>query len=99
MRVGRLLKACLALAAVAVASGCAVYSTPEGEIVTPAPVVVTTPPAVVVSPFGYYGYYGYYGHRHYHAPSHGHYHVPRYAPRYDGRYSGPRYYGRPYHRF
>ena len=93
MRVGRLLKACLALAAVAVTSGCAVYSTPDGEIVTPAPVVVTPPPAVVVNPFGFYGHY------HYHVPPRRHYHVPRYAPRYGGRHSGPRYYGRPYHRF
>jgi hypothetical protein len=92
MRFGRLLKAFLALAAVAVTSGCAVYATPDGEIVTPAPVVVAPPPAVVVSPFGFYGHY------HYSAPPR-HYHVPRYAPRYDRRYSGPRYYGRPYNRF
>jgi hypothetical protein len=93
MGVGRLLKACLALAAIAAASGCAVYSTPDGEIVTHAPVVVTPPPAVVVSPFGFYG------HHHHHVPPRRYYHVPRHAPRYHGRHSGPRYHGRPYHRF
>ena len=56
------------------AGGCAVYSTPSGDVIGPAPVVVA-PPAVVVRP--YYGGY--------------------YAPRY--RYSGPRYYGRPYYRY
>mgnify|MGYP000887930016 CR=1 FL=1 len=93
MEIGRLLKACAAVAATVVAGGCAVYSTPTGEIITPAPVVVTTPPAVVVNPFGFYGHY------HYHVPPPRHYRVPRHAPRYHGRPSGPRYHGRPYHRF
>ena len=64
------------LAALAsLAGGCAVYSTPSGDVIGPAPVVVA-PPTVVVRP-----YYG------------GYYHSPRY------RYSGPRYYGRPYYRY
>jgi len=67
-------------------TGCAVYSTPSGEVIGPAPVVVS-PPAVVVSPFPFYG-----GYRHHH-------YAPRYsAPRYHGR-SAPRYYGRPYYRY
>jgi hypothetical protein len=76
-----------AAAVVSLAGGCAVYSTPSGDVIGPAPVVVA-PPTVVVSPFGYYG-----GYRHYQGP--------RYAPpRYYGRgpYGGPRYYGRPYYR-
>ncbi len=97
MQIGRRLRVCLALVAVVVTSGCAVYATPDGGIVTPAPVVVTPPPAVVVNPFGFYGHY------HYRVPPPRHYHAPRYAPRhaprYDGRGSGPRYHGRPYHRF
>lgn len=93
MKTGRLLKTCLVLAVAAAAGGCAVYSTPAGEVITPAPVVVTPPPAVVVSPFGFYGHY------HYHSPPRGHYHAPRHAPRYHGRDPGPRYHGRPYHRF
>lgn len=68
------------------AGGCAVYSTPSGDVIAPAPVVVS-PPTVVVSPFGYFG-----GYRHYHRPySH--------APRYRGPYGTPRYYGRPYYRY
>jgi len=70
---------------VSLAGGCAVYSTPNGEVIGPAPVVVSPPP-VVVSPF-FFGY--------------GHYHAPRYrAPRYySHRPPGPRYYGRPYYRY
>jgi len=71
------------------AGGCAVYSTPSGDVIAPVPVVVS-PPAVVVSPFGYFG-----GYRHYHNP---HYHAPRYYGR-GGGYGGPRYYGRPYYRY
>ena len=73
----------------ALAGGCAVYSTPSGDVIGPAPVVVT-PPAVVVSPFGFFG-----GYRHYHGPR---YHAPRYYGR-GGSYGGPRYYGRPYYRY
>src|SRR5690606_19775548 len=97
MRIGRRLRVCLALVAVAVTSGCAVYATPDGSVVTPAPVVVAPPPAVVVSPFGFYGHY------HHHASPRRYYHAPRYAPRaaprHGDRGSGPRYHGRPYHRF
>jgi hypothetical protein len=67
----------------ALAGGCAVYSTPGGEVVGPAPVVVSPPP-VVVTPF-------FWGHRHYH-----HRPAPRY---YSHRYPSPRYYGRPYYRY
>lgn len=75
-----------AVAAVAALSaGCAVYTTPSGEIIGPAPVVVS--PAVVLGPpvvsFGFFG-----GYRHY--PE------PRY---YNRPYYGPRYYGRPYYRY
>ena len=57
------------------AGGCAVYSTPSGDVIGPAPVVVS-PPAVVVSPSGYYGGY-------YRSPRY------RYGPRYSGpRYYG-----------
>ena len=72
------------LAAAALSGGCAVYSTPSGDVIGPAPVVVAPAPAVVINPFGYYGSYRrypgprYYGHR---------------------RYPGPRYYGRPYYRY
>ncbi|CAG9186763.1 hypothetical protein [Cupriavidus pampae] len=50
-------------------SGCAVYPTPGGPVVAPAPVYVG-PPAVVVTPrpyyYGGYGYGGgYYGRRYY----------------------------------
>jgi len=51
------------------AGGCAVYSTPSGDVIGPAPVVVA-PPSVVVSP-----YYG-----HYHEPRYRYY-----GPRYYGR--------------
>jgi hypothetical protein len=68
-------------------SGCAVYSTPSGEIIGPAPVVVSPPP-VVVSPFFYYGHT--HRHRHYSAPRYYSHRVP---------HGAPRYYGRPYHRF
>ncbi len=76
-----------AVAAVAALSaGCAVYTTPSGDIIGPAPVVVS--PAVVVAPpvvsFGFFGGYG------------GHYHAPRH---YSRPYYGPRYYGRPYYRY
>ena len=57
------------------AGGCAVYSTPNGDVIGPAPVVVT-PPAVVVRPY-YRGYYD--GPRY-------RYSGPRYSgPRYYGR--------------
>ena len=86
MEVSRL-KVSIALGAVlAVAGltgGCAVYSTPSGDVVGPAPVVVAPAPAVVISPFGYFGGYRHYG--------------PRYYGR--GYYGGPRYYGRPYYRY
>lgn len=88
---GSRLKGFVALvAAAALSGGCAVYSTPSGDVIGPAPVVVA-PPAVVISPFGFYGGYG-----HYHGPR---YSGPRYSgPRYYGRGPGPRYYGRPYYR-
>ena len=73
-------------AAAGLAGGCAVYSTPTGEVIGPAPVVVTPPP-VVVAPF-YWGYHGYHG---YHRPA------PRYY--YGHGYPAPRYYGRPYYRY
>ena len=71
------------VAVAAFAGGCAVYSTPSGEVIGPAPVVVSPPP-VVVTPF-------YWGHSHYHYR-----HPPRY---YNYRQPGPRYYGRPYYRY
>ncbi len=77
----------VALAAVAVlAGGCAVYSTPSGDVIGPAPLVVS-PPAVVISPWGYgRGYWGgpryYGGHRYYPGP----------------RYPSPRGQG-PYYRY
>lgn len=68
--------AAIAVAAVS-AGGCAVYSTPTGEVITPAPVVVSPP--VVVAPF-------YWGYSHYHYPAPYYYGYPRYpAPRYYGR--------------
>lgn len=71
------------------AGGCAVYSTPSGDVIAPAPVVVAPPP-VVVTPF-------FWGHSyHYHRAPPPRYHVPRY---YGHRQPAPRYYGRPYHRF
>lgn len=81
------LRGIVGLAAVAgfavLASGCAVYSTPSGDVIGPAPLVIAPPTAVIISPFGYYG-----GYRHYHRPrSYGR-----------GYYGGPRYYGRPYYR-
>lgn len=62
----------LAVAGVAMLGGCAVYPTPYGPAVEPAPVAVAPapvyvgPPAVVVRPYygGYYG--GYYGRRYRH---------------------------------
>ena len=72
------------LAAAVVSGGCAVYSTPSGDVIGPAPVVIAPPPAVVISPFGFYGGYG-------------HYAGPRYYGR--RGYPGPRYYGRPYYRY
>ncbi len=75
----------ITLAVVAVLSGgCAVYSTPSGDVIGPAPVVVAPQPAVVISPFGYFGSYR-------------HYHGPRYYNR--GHYQGPRYHGRRYYRY
>ena len=63
-------------AAAGLGGGCAVYSTPTGEVIGPAPVVVS-PPAVVVAPF-------FWGHRHYHSSPY--YSAPRYSgPRYYGR--------------
>lgn len=65
----------LAVTGAAMLGGCAVYPTPYGPEVGPAPVAVApapvyvAPPAVVVRPsYGYYGggyYGGYYGRRHY----------------------------------
>lgn len=84
------------LAATVVLGGCAVYSTPSGDIIGPAPVVIAPQPAVIISPFGYYGSYGgYSGYSGY--GNYRRYPGPRYYPR--GGYSGPRYYGRPYNRF
>jgi hypothetical protein len=63
------------VAGAAMLGGCAVYPTPYGPAVAPAPVAVAPapvyvgPPAVVVRPYGYYGggyYGGYYGRRYYH---------------------------------
>jgi len=60
----------LAVAGAAMLGGCAVYPTPYGPAVAPAPVAIAPapvyvgPPAVVVRPYGYYG--GYYGRRYYH---------------------------------
>ncbi|ABF10078.1 hypothetical protein ACUXAV_004575 [Cupriavidus metallidurans] len=60
----------LAVAGAAMLGGCAVYPTPYGPAVAPAPIAVAPapvyvgPPAVVVRPYG--GYYGYYGRRYYH---------------------------------
>jgi hypothetical protein len=60
----------LAVTGAAMLGGCAVYPTPYGPEVGPAPVAVApapvyvSPPAVVVRPaYGYYG--GYYGRRYY----------------------------------
>lgn len=59
----------LAVAGAAMLGGCAVYPTPYGPEVAPAPIAVAPapvyvgPPAVVVRPYGYYG--GYYGRRYY----------------------------------
>ena len=64
------------VALASLAGGCAVYSTPSGDVIGPAPVVVT-PPSVVVRPY-YRGYY----------ESPRYYHSPRYrysGPRYYGR--------------
>jgi hypothetical protein len=61
-----------AAALASLAGGCAVYSTPSGDVIGPAPVVVA-PPAVVVRPY-YDGYYG--------RPR---YNRPYYGPRYYGR--------------
>jgi len=58
------------------AGGCAVYSTPSGDVIGPAPVVVA-PPAVVISPHYGYGYY--------HAPRYRSYGPGYYGPRYYGR--------------
>jgi len=56
--------------------GCAVYSTPGGDVIAPAPVVVAPPP-VVVAPY-------YWGYSHYHyAPRY--YGYGYYGPRYYGR--------------
>jgi len=63
----------LAVAGAAMLGGCAVYPTPYGPAVAPAPIAVAAPvyvgpPAVVVRPYGYYGggyYGGYYGRRYY----------------------------------
>ncbi len=61
----------LAVTGAAMLGGCAVYPTPYGPEVGPAPVAVAPvyvpPPAVVVRPaYGYYGGYGgYYGRRYY----------------------------------
>ena len=63
----------LAVTGAAMLGGCAVYPTPYGPEVGPAPVAVApapvyvSPPAVVVRPaYGYYGGYGgYYGRRYY----------------------------------
>ncbi|MGO4305160.1 hypothetical protein [Cupriavidus sp. RAF12] len=65
----------LAVAGAAMLGGCAVYPTPYGPVVEPAPVAVAPAPvyyggpAVVVSPRAYYGggyYGGYYGRRYRH---------------------------------
>lgn len=63
--ISRLLILGLAVAGAAALGGCAVYPTPYGPEVAPAPVYVP-PPTVVVRPYGY-GYYGggYYGRRYY----------------------------------
>lgn len=90
MRTLRLAGIVVVAALATLTGGCAVYSTPSGEVIGPAPVVVS-PPAVVVSPFPFYG-----GHSHYHAPRR--YAPPYHAPRYHGR-GAPRYYGRPYYRY
>jgi hypothetical protein len=58
------------------AGGCAVYSTPSGDVIGPAPVVVA-PPAVVISPSYGYGYYN--------APRYRSYGPRYYGPRYYGR--------------
>lgn len=63
----------LTVAGAAMLGGCAVYPTPYGPAVAPAPVAVApapvyAAPAVVVRPYGYYGGYyggGYYGRRYY----------------------------------
>ena len=59
------------------AGGCAVYSTPSGDVIAPVPVVVS-PPTVVVSPFGYFGGYRHYHHPRYYGRGYG-------GPRYYGR--------------
>ncbi|MGE0803443.1 MAG: hypothetical protein AB7G13_09875 [Lautropia sp.] len=78
----RLVRLVAVAAAVAGLGGCAVYSTPQGEVIGPAPVVVS-PPAVVVSPWG-----GYWGPRYYGGYGGAYWGGPRY-------YGGPRY-GRGY---
>ena len=49
------------LGAAALLGGCAVYPTPAGPAVGPAPVYVAPAPVVVAPRPYYYGGYGYYG--------------------------------------